>query len=498
MTLSISKKLILSFLGLTLVVLVATLGLARWSFEHGFLDYVNALEEKRLQLLAISLSRKYQNSGLSWSSLTRQQFNQMLWKISPEKGDVTDSMMPPPPDFMLPPPPFHLSPKTPSDLLADHPRLRPPGVPPTHLGPGPGSPTALFDISGQIIVGMPLPHDAINPISIPVLVNGEPVAELKSAPRRHFVSPQETAFSRQQLITSVLIGIASLTLALLVSWLLTKILLAPIRRMITGVLQMSNGEYSIRFDENKKDELGQLMGNLDRLALKLEKNRDSRRRWLADISHELRTPITVLTGEIESMKDGIVPIDMQQILSLDQEVTRIRHLIDDLYELSLSDIGGLRYSFSPLNIHESLSGSVELIKKRANVQEIDVELSNEPELVINADVQRLEQLFVNILENALAYTDSPGQIKISTAKSDSQVSIKIEDTPPGVIDDDCEKLFDPLYRLEMSRSRRTAGAGLGLAICKNIVNAHQGTITASPSMLGGLCIHIVLPIQIES
>lgn len=496
MTLSISKKLILSFLGLTFVVLIATLGLARWSFEHGFLDYVNALEEKRLQLLAISLSRKYQNSGHSWSSMTKEQFDQMLWELSPEKRGDAAPTIPPPPGFMLPPPQFSPSAKTSPNPRPEHPRPGPPGAPPAH--PRHGSPTALFDISGQIIVGMPLPQDAINPISIPVLVNGKPVAELKSAPRRHFVSPQETAFSRQQLITSVLIGIASLTLALIVSWLLTKVLLAPIRRMIAGVLQLSNGEYSIRFDESKKDELGQLMGNLDRLAHKLEENRDSRRRWLADISHELRTPITVLTGEIESMKDGIVPIDMQQVLSLDQEVIRIRHLIDDLYELSLSDIGGLRYSFSPFNLQESLSSSVELIKKRANVQGIDVELSDAPELVINGDVQRLEQLFVNILENALAYTDSPGQIKISTTKSGSQVSIKIQDTPPGVIDDDCEKLFDPLFRLEMSRSRRTAGAGLGLAICKNIVSAHQGTITASPSKLGGLCIHIILPIQNES
>lgn len=496
MTLSISKKLILSFLGLTLVVLVATLGLARWSFEHGFLDYVNALEEKRLQLLAISLSKKYLDSNHSWSSMTREQFDQMLWELSPEKGGDTDSTRPPPPGFMLPPPRFSPSANTSSDRLTDHPRQKPPGAPPAH--PRPGSPTALFDISGQIIVGMPLPHDANNLISIPVIVNGQPVAELKSAPRRHFVSPQETAFSKQQLITSVLIGIASLTLALIVSWLLTKILLAPIRRMITGVLQLSNGKYSIRFDESRTDELGQLMNNLDRLAHKLESNRDSRRRWLADISHELRTPITVLTGEIESMKDGIVPIDMQQILSLDQEVIRIRHLIDDLYELSLSDIGGLRYSFSPFNIQESLSSSIELIKKRANTQGIEIDLNDAPELVINGDIQRLEQLFVNILENALAYTDSPGQIKISMLQSGNQVSIKIQDTPPGVIADDCKKLFDPLYRLEISRSRRTAGAGLGLAICKNIVSAHQGTITASPSKLGGLCIHITLPIQIES
>ncbi len=496
MTLSISKKLIFSFLGLTVVVLVATLGLARWSFEHGFLDYVNALEEKRLHLLATSLSREYKNSGNTWSTMTKQHFEEMLWELSPEKSiGGAGPKIPPPPGFMLPPPTF-----SPSDQAApgpppNYPGRRVPGPPPGH--PRPGSPTALFDINGQIIAGMSLPHEAINPISVPVLVDGKRVAELRSAPRRHFKSPQETAFSRQQLITSLLIGIASLTLAVIVSWLLTRILLAPIRRMIAGVFQLSNGEYSIRFNERKKDELGKLMSNLDRLAHKLEENRDSRRRWLADISHELRTPITILTGEIETMKDGIRPLDIQQVLSLDQEVTRLRYLIDDLYELSLSDIGGLRYSFSSVDVLDCLSTSVGLVQNRAKEQGIELLVSGEAGQKVNGDGQRLGQLFSNLIENSLAYTDSPGKIEISLSSTGQQALISIQDTPPGVNQEECLKLFDPLYRLEGSRSRRTAGAGLGLAICKNIVDAHQGKISASPTKLGGLSINIVFPILIE-
>lgn len=205
----------------------------------------------------------------------------------------------------------------------------------------------------------------IDPISVPVLFDGKPVAELRSAPRRHFESPQETAFAKQQWLTSLLIGFASLLLATIVAWLLTRKLLAPIRRMIAGVSQLSKGEYSIRFNEPKNDELGQLMENLDLLAFKLKENQLSRSRWLADISHELRTSMTILSGEIESMKDGILPIDIQQILSLDQEVVRLRLLIDDLYELSLSDIERLRYSFSPVDIFECLKTSVGIIKNRA-------------------------------------------------------------------------------------------------------------------------------------
>jgi two-component system sensor histidine kinase BaeS len=239
------------------------------------------------------------------------------------------------------------------------------------------------------------------------------------------------------------------------------------------------------------------MGDLDRLAYKLEENRASRQRWLADISHELRTPVTVLTGEIETIKDGIRPLDMQQVLSLDQEVTRLRRLIEDLYELSVSDIGGLRYSFESIDIRQSVTTAVEAIMLRAKEQDIEIQVVGEIDKMVSADTRRLDQLFVNLLENSLAYTDSPGRIEITLSSTGDKIVIKIQDTPPGVVKDECEKLFEPLYRHEISRSRRTAGAGLGLAICRNIVDAHQGTITASPSELGGLCIQLVFPILSE-
>lgn len=502
MVFTISKKLILAFLGLTLVVLISTLGLARWSFEQGFLDYVNALEEARLHLLTDNLSREYLVAGNSWSTLTEQRFEALLWEHSPENPDEEGRPdRPPPPGFMLPPHEFPQS----GPMRSGPPGLGPPGMGPPREGPpgfgppgeGPpilGPPTALYSVDGQLIAGVPLPLEDIKPIRVPVRVGGEHVGELRSAPRRHFNSPQETAFSRQQWITSGLIGGISLVLAAIVSLLLTRVLLAPIRRTISGISRLSNGDYSTRLNEPRKDELGRLMGDLDRLAHKLEENRASRQRWLADISHELRTPVTVLTGEIESMKDGIRPLNMQQVLSLDQEVTRLRHLIEDLYELSVSDIGGLRYSFNAVDIRQSVIVAVETIQNRANEQDIKLKVFSEIDKMVSADIQRLDQLFVNLLENSLAYTDSPGRIEITLSSTRDQIFIKIQDTPPGVDEDECEKLFEPLYRHEISRSRRTAGVGLGLAICRNIVDAHQGIITASPSELGGLCIKLVFPI----
>ena len=482
---TLSKKLILAFLGLTLVVLLSTLGLARWSFEQGFLDYVNALEETRLRLLAGDLSQEYLGAGKSWSTLTERRFEAILWEKSPENPEEQiRAGIPPPPNGVLPPHELRREDHPPPDARREG---------PSSLGP----PTALYSASGQLVAGT-LPSIAdLKPIRVPVTVNGETVGELRSAPRRHFESPQETAFSRQQWITSGLIGIASLVLAAIVSLALTRALLAPIRRAMSGISRLSNGDYSTRLDERRTDELGQLMGDLDRLAHKLEENRSSRQRWLADISHELRTPVTVLTGEIETMKDGIRPLDMEQVLSLDQEVMRLRRLIDDLYELSVSDIGGLSYSFAPVDIRQSVTTAVDAVRMRAGENNIEVKVTGEIDRMISADSRRLDQLFVNLLENSLAYTDSPGRIEITLSSTEDSVAVTIEDTPPGVEEDEYEKLFEPLYRHEVSRSRRTAGAGLGLAISRNIVDAHRGTIAASRSKLGGLRIQLVFPVTSE-
>lgn len=502
MTFTISKKLVLAFLGLTLVVLIATLGLARWSFERGFLDYVNALEQGRLESVSVSLAREYVRKKRDWSRLTERRFSALLREFRPEASEFEGMgpSRPPPMGMGYPPPPrggkgsdevrgpgrgFPPPPRN-SRLAA----TEAPFDNPSELGP----PTALFDVDGNHVAGVPAEHIVGDYIAVSVIVDEEVVGELRSAPRRHFESPQETAFSQQQWVTSGVTAVVALALAVGVSLFLTKILLAPIRRMMFGVSQLSSGDYGSRLNEHRDDELGQLMNDLDKLALSLEENRSSRQRWLADISHELRTPVTVLTGEIEIMKDGIRPLDMEQVLSLDQEVTRLRRLIEDLYELSLSDIGGLRYSFTVLDVREILDLAVTSIQKRALDRGIVVSVDDEGQGLVNGDPQRLEQLMVNLLENSLAYTDAPGRIDITLGQQDARALIVIEDTPPGVSQEDCLKLFDPLYRQDSSRNRRKAGAGLGLAICRNIVVAHQGSIVATPAATGGLRVEIVLPL----
>lgn len=478
MRLSISQKLNLSFLGLTLLVLIATLGLARWSFERGFLDYVNALEQTRLERIGRDLELQYLADGESWATLTSERFVALLVKSAPREPFHRDSRPPEAPPHI-----DESGDRRPSK------ERRPPPPRKGELGP----PTALFDSTGQQIAGARLGSRVAEYVRVPVVVRGTTVGELRSEPRRQLDSPLETEFSRQQMSTSVVIGIVSLALALSVSLLLARALLAPVRRMITGVARLSSGDYSGQLNKSRTDELGQLMSDLDRLANVLEQSRSSRRRWLADISHELRTPLTVLVGEIEALKDGVRSFDQQQIHSLDEEVQRLRHLIDDLYELSLSDVGGLRYEFTTVDLKDCLEAAIGTIRKRASERGIELLVNSDTDILVNADAKRMHQLFRNLIENSLAYTDSPGRVEVAVTRDVEHAVIEIQDTPPGVTDAECEKLFEPLYRIDASRSRSTAGAGLGLAICRNIVEAHGGVISASPSGLGGLCMRIEIP-----
>ncbi len=368
--------------------------------------------------------------------------------------------------------------------------------------PRPGTqgfpPTALYDVTGNLVAGVSFAVAGSLTTRVPIMLDGKAIGELRGEPRRHLSSPLETEFSRQQLNTSWNLGISSLVLAFAVSVLLARGLLAPIRRMIGSVAQLSSGDYSHRLNESRSDELGQLTQDIDRLGSTLEANQSSRKRLLADVSHELRTPLTVLTGEIEALKGGIRVFDRAQLESLDQEVRRLRILVDDLYTLSISDVGGLRYQFAPVDLAQCLQHAVDGSYNRASAMGIEVALlhaeCSDIALPVEADTQRIDQLLQNILENSLAYTDAPGRVSISMTRTKAAALVVIDDTAPGVKSSDCEQLFDPFFRQEVSRSRRTGGAGLGLAICRNIVAALGGSISASPSVMGGLSIRMEIPL----
>jgi two-component system sensor histidine kinase BaeS len=295
-------------------------------------------------------------------------------------------------------------------------------------------------------------------------------------------------------------AIVLVLISAMIAFPLSSIMVRPIRDIVTGTRELTSGDYSSRIKIRTSDELGLLSQDFNTLALTLEHNRHARQQWIADISHELRTPLAVLRGELESLQDGIRPLTPEAMDSLHHEVVHLNALVNDLHELSLSDMGALVYEKRSLDIGNLLEHNLDLYEAGLEKEDISVSLTQFPllpgrHIYLTCDEKRLSQLFSNLLQNTCRYTEKGGSLEIEVHEQNSNIQITFSDSGPGVKDEDLPKLFDRLYRVENSRNREKGGSGLGLAICKNIVEAHEGTISSAHSPLGGLLITIQFPVS---
>jgi two-component system sensor histidine kinase BaeS len=218
---------------------------------------------------------------------------------------------------------------------------------------------------------------------------------------------------------------------------------------------------------------------------------------MAELSHEMRTPLAVLRGEVEALVDGVRPLSAAAMLSLQEEVARVTRLVEDFHQLALSDLRALPCSFAPVQPAALLRDAVSRVEPRALAAglRLEVDTGHAPPRA-HWDTQRIGQLLSNLLENSLRYTDAPGRITLQLrAGGPDEAVLSVDDSAPGVPATDHARLFEPLYRADASRSRRLGGSGLGLAICRAIVRSHGGHIEAGASPLGGLRVVVTLPLQ---
>jgi len=216
---------------------------------------------------------------------------------------------------------------------------------------------------------------------------------------------------------------------------------------------------------------------------------------VADISHELRTPLAVLRGEIEALQDRVRSFTPEAARSLHSEVMRLNRLVDDLFQLSMSDVGALTYRKESVDVAAILNREAELFRDEFIEKNISltVNVLTEGGIYIFGDPERMQQLFDNLFSNSLKYTNPGGTLSITCQSAAGGTEILFQDSSPSVPAADIDRLFERLYRVEDSRNRASGGAGLGLAICRNIVEAHGGSIAAEASPLGGVLIRITLP-----
>lgn len=358
----------------------------------------------------------------------------------------------------------------------------------------------LLDSKQQLVAGERLAQEpylyskifaSINHQRVLVGYLGSPInPALRDLFDNEFVKRQQNHFLMMTLVGVIIAAICAIPL----SHLLTQ----RVKALVRHVQQLSLGRYSERVSTRGQDEIATLGEHLNHLSHTLEQSEQTRKRWVADISHELRTPLAVLKADLEALEDGVRKFDDKAVGRLQKHAARLTRLVNDLYELSLTDIGALSYRKQDCELNElltDLNHSIEGKFTQTGLQ-FSHNICSEP-LVILADPQRLQQLLLNLINNSINYTNSPGEVHLNLRKEGDQALIELEDSAPGVDESLHEKLFERLYRAESSRSRETGGAGLGLSICKNIVEAHQGQIHIANSRLGGLKVSIHLPLLQE-
>ncbi len=504
MRLRLIHRFFAAFAALSIAALAAFIVLQQDGFRRGFLDYLDNLSAELLNEGSERLAQRYAEQG-DWEFLRdRPRLLMDVLEITPkaraggvfapalehERGPARDRADT---DWRPPPPP-------PRDGFGAPPGSRFPNGAPPRRPADPldiGGRLTLVDSEGRVVVGPPTsPKDAR---AFDVRLRGQTIGRLLLAPLPKWSGQIDEAFARSQWRRALIGGAAILFCALLLAWLLARWLQRPIRALARGAQALAAGDYAMRVQAGSGDELAELAADFNQLAAELERNRVARRQWGADIAHELRTPLAILHGEIQALQDGVRRFGPDTLASLQAETLRLTRLVEDLYQLALSDAGALEYQRVELDLGEVLDEVVRT--HQATLHDVGIELSlaelPSPHLPIVADSRRLQQLFGNLIGNSRRYTDTPGRVQISVQRHAWHWLVHVDDSAPGVPKAALAHLFERLYRVDASRNRTSGGAGLGLAIARNIVEAHAGRIAALPSPLGGLRIAIELPIATE-
>lgn len=465
MKIGITFKLFAAILATSIGVVAVVVLAQHFTFRRDFLAYLNRTEVARIESLAEALAARYEADG-GWESLRnarRRWWHLVMTAMRDEAAWAEGRAGPRPP-------------------------LRTPPVDPLRLGPR----LTLLDAERRLVAGNPLP--AGDAAAHPIKSAGRTVGWLVVTPFTELTRTVDVHFQQRQARAAVLSAAVAIVLAAIAALVLARHLLRPVRALARGTQALAVGRLDTRIEAGTRDELGRLAEDFNLLARTLQRNEQARRELGADIAHELRTPIAVLRGEIEALEDGVRPLGREALASLRQEIALLGKLVDDLHELALSDAGALAYRRESLDLRELLATAVDACRPRFADRGIAIELDRgDAPLPVLADPHRLRQLFANLLENSLRYTDPGGRLRIACRAVADTVEVDFQDSAPGVPEAALPRLFERLFRVERSRSRRHGGAGLGLAICRNIAEAHGGRIEARPSPLGGLWVALALP-----
>ena len=309
----------------------------------------------------------------------------------------------------------------------------------------------------------------------------------------YFASPQRLSASVDRSL--LLGGAVAIAIALLLTFVLSRRLSSPIGVLANAARRLGRGDLSQRVQFQGKGEVGVLAQAFNSMAADLEHAEQLRRNLVADVAHELRTPLSNIQGYLEAIRDRVMKPNAATIRSLNEETAQLSRLVDELQELSLAEAGELKLVYQAEDIAKVVKQAVTSWQPQVAAKEISLSLDLPDNLpLVNIDRQRVNQVLHNLLENAVAHTHKGGTINVAAMTQGDWVEVCVSDTGEGIPAEDLPNIFERFYRVDRSRARATGGSGLGLTIVKRLVEVHGGTIAVQSELGKGSSFSFTLPI----
>lgn len=479
MRLTIRSKVFLATCVLSAVLVVLLALVMRWNLGQGFERYVSAAEFARLDWLVHKVETEY---GIHGNWLFLQDESGQAWRRV-LRGPRGSSALTSPP---LP------------NLPRNHSAGNVPANDTLRIGPRIG----LRNARGQALAG-PEARAGSAPVGVsfaqrPLMHEGTVVGYLTLQAAPAALDALDATFLASQNHNLLVAALCALLLSALAAWLLSRHLLQPIEALHVGAHQISQGQLNAQIAVRGDDELSDLAATFNAMAQRLDEMETSRRNWIADTSHELRTPLAVLRAEIEALQDGVHTPDRPTLERMRRQTQQLTQLVDDL-RLTLDRQTDAkcpdRAHLAPLDVlFHSLAGFQERFAGASIAVDSTGVPAGWPSLMMVGNVGRMQQVFDNLLENSLRYTNAGGRLVIASHAGTHKLTLHFDDTAPAPSHAALPHLLERFFRADSSRNRASGGSGLGLAICKALVEEHGGSIEVGPSSLGGLRVTVTLPV----
>jgi two-component system sensor histidine kinase BaeS len=357
----------------------------------------------------------------------------------------------------------------------------------------------LYDRSGKLIF--------THPPSQPVQEGAAATAPVMAGSRRigtvvvsrddgRLFTAEEIQLRQELLRMHAVAGALSAAIAVLIALYLAVTLSRPLRSIRAGAEAMSAGNLDARVPESGDDEIGAVAEALNRVAETLQQEERLRKESVADLAHELRTPVMGILARVEAAQDGVLDEEAANLSAMHDEALRLARLLDDLSALAEAERPGMLLVTEPVDLAALAGAQAEVFASSFADKGITFASVLEP-AVVDGEPRRLEQIVVNLLSNALRYTDPGGTVRVTVEPDGDVALLEVSDTGIGIAPEDLSRVFTRFWRGEKSRSRETGGAGIGLSIVKELVQAHRGAVTVESKPGEGSAFRVTLPLSAE-